>query len=74
MLPDKIHFGVIVKGHVAEMHEMPFPEVGPTDIVVKLIANNICTTDYISIYLESTVQQINNFFDLVKTAVPWAVC
>ena len=28
MLPDKIHFGVIVKGHVAEMHEMPFPEVG----------------------------------------------
>ena len=46
MLPDKIHFGVIVKGHVAEMHEMPFPEVGPTDIVVKLIANNICTTDY----------------------------
>ena len=46
MLPDKIHFGVIVKGHVAEMHEMPFPEVGPTDIVVKLVANNICTTDY----------------------------
>ena len=46
MLPDKIHFGVIVKGHLAEMHEMPFPEVGPTDIVVKLIANNICTTDY----------------------------
>ena len=45
MLPDKIHFGVIVKGHVAEMHEMPFPEVGPTDIVIKLVANNICTID-----------------------------
>lgn len=36
MLPDKIHFGVIVKGHVAEMHEAPFPEVGPTDIVIKM--------------------------------------
>ena len=46
MLPDKIHFGVIVKGHVAEMHEAPFPEVGPTDIVIKMATNNICTTDY----------------------------
>ena len=46
MLPDKIHFGVIVKGHVAEMHEMPFPEVGPTDVVIKMATNNICTTDY----------------------------
>lgn len=46
MLPNKIHFGVIVRGHVAEMHEMPFPKIGSTDIVVKLKANNICTTDY----------------------------
>lgn len=46
MLPDKIHFGVIVEGHKAEMHEAPFPEVGPDDIVIKMATCNICTTDY----------------------------
>ncbi len=46
MLPDKIHFGVIVEGHKAEMHEAPFPEVGPEDIVIKMATNQICTTDY----------------------------
>ncbi len=46
MLPDKIHFGVIVEGHKAEMHEGPFPEVGPEDVVIKMAACNICTTDY----------------------------
>ena len=25
-LPEKIHFGVIVEGHKAEMHECPFPK------------------------------------------------
>ena len=35
-LPEKIHFGVIVEGHKAEMHECPFPEVGPEDIVIKM--------------------------------------
>ncbi len=45
-LPEKIHFGVIVEGHKAEMHEAPFPEVGPEDIVIKMAINNICTTDY----------------------------
>lgn len=45
-LPEKIHFGVIVEGHKAEMHECPFPEVGPEDIVIKMATNNICTTDY----------------------------
>jgi L-iditol 2-dehydrogenase len=46
MLPDKIHFGAIMSGHVAEMHEAPFPKVGPEDIVIKMSTNNICTTDY----------------------------
>ncbi len=46
MLPEKIHFGVIVEGHKAEMHEAPFPAVGPEDIVIKMATNNICTTDY----------------------------
>jgi len=46
MLPEKIHFGVIVEGHKAEMHEAPFPQVGPEDIVIKMATNNICTTDY----------------------------
>jgi len=46
MLPEKIHFGVIVEGHKAEMHEAPFPQVGPEDIVIKMATCNICTTDY----------------------------
>ncbi len=46
MLPEKIHFGVIVEGHKAEMHEAPFPKVGPEDIVIKMATCNICTTDY----------------------------
>ncbi len=46
MLPEKIHFGVIVEGHKAEMHEAPFPKVGPEDIVIKMDTCNICTTDY----------------------------
>lgn len=46
MLPDKYHFGVIVARHQAEVHTLPFPEVGPEDVVIKLAINNICTTDY----------------------------
>ena len=55
-LPEKIHFSAILadrdpddpKGmnHVAKMFEGPFPGAGPDDVVVKMKACNICTTDY----------------------------
>ncbi len=55
-LPEKIHFSAILadrdpedpKGmqHIAKMFEGPFPDAGPDDVVVKMKACNICTTDY----------------------------
>jgi L-iditol 2-dehydrogenase len=45
-LPDKIYFTAITKERSAEMFDAPFPAVGPDSVVVKMLANNICTTDY----------------------------
>lgn len=44
--PMEIHFGVLMRAHEAQVHTMPFPAVGPTDVVVKMQAVNLCTTDY----------------------------
>lgn len=43
---EKINFGVICEPHVAEMHEGKLPEMGREDILIKLLACNICTADY----------------------------
>ncbi|MBQ9988835.1 MAG: zinc-binding dehydrogenase [Clostridia bacterium] len=45
-LPDKITFGAIMEPKVAELHQYDFPVVGPEDVVIKMLTNNICTTDY----------------------------
>lgn len=42
----KMRFGCLVKDHVAEVRERDLPEVGPEEVLVKRLANNICTTDY----------------------------
>ncbi|MDL2224843.1 zinc-binding dehydrogenase [Eubacteriales bacterium OttesenSCG-928-M02] len=44
--PKNVHFGVIVEGHRAEMHQGPLRPMGPTDLLIKMEACNICTTDY----------------------------
>lgn len=43
---DKIHFGVIVAPHQAEVHTYDMPKMGPEDVLIKMGTNNICTTDY----------------------------
>ena len=46
MIPDKIKFGCLVEKGVAEVKEMPMPELLADEILVKQDACNICTTDY----------------------------
>lgn len=38
--------GVLVKNHLAEVHEREIGEVGPNQVLVKMLACNLCTTDY----------------------------
>jgi len=52
MIQDKYYFAAIHERktefghHYMQLHERPFPNVGPTDVLVKMEAINICTTDY----------------------------
>lgn len=46
MHPDVIHFAAIMKKHDAQVCTMPFPNVGPNDVVVKMQRIHMCTTDY----------------------------
>lgn len=38
--------GVLVKEHYAEIHERELGEVAPDQVLVKMLACNLCTTDY----------------------------
>jgi threonine dehydrogenase-like Zn-dependent dehydrogenase len=38
--------GVIVEPHRAEMHSEPLGKMGPEDVAIRMLACNICTTDY----------------------------
>ncbi len=46
MYPDVIHFAAIMKKHDARIFTMPFPNVGPRDVVVKMQRIHMCTTDF----------------------------
>jgi L-iditol 2-dehydrogenase len=41
-----VEFGVITAPQKAEVHRRPLPEIGENEILVKLKACNICTSDY----------------------------
>lgn len=41
-----MRFGCLVKKGVAEVRQRELPEVGPYDVLLKMKACNICTTDY----------------------------
>lgn len=43
---EKRHMGVIVAPHRAEVHTEPIGVLKPTDLLLKMETNNICTTDY----------------------------
>lgn len=44
--PKMRNMGVILEPHVAEMRSEPLKELGPKDLLLKMEACNICTTDY----------------------------
>ncbi|MDL2225376.1 zinc-binding dehydrogenase [Eubacteriales bacterium OttesenSCG-928-M02] len=44
--PDVIHFSAIMEPHVAEVHTMPMRDLEPDEVLIKMEAINICTTDY----------------------------
>lgn len=46
MKPEKFKFGVLTEKGNAEIHEKELPEVGPSEVLLKQNACNICTTDY----------------------------
>lgn len=46
VMPEKMRFGCLVKKGVAEVRERPLPEVGEHQVLLKMKACNICTTDY----------------------------
>ena len=45
-IPKNAFFTAIMEPKVAKMHEEPLPEMGPDDVLLKMEACNICTTDY----------------------------
>ncbi|MDR1766392.1 MAG: zinc-binding dehydrogenase [Lachnospiraceae bacterium] len=45
-LPKEHYFGAIMAPKVAEVHSEPLREMGPKDVMVKMLICNICTTDY----------------------------
>ncbi len=45
-LPKVRSMAAIMEPHVAEVHTEPLPEMGPRDVMLKMEACNICTTDY----------------------------
>lgn len=45
-MPEKMRFGCLVKKGVAEVRERPLPKVGEHQVLLKMKACNICTTDY----------------------------
>ena len=46
MSEGKMRFGCLVKKGVAEVRERDLPEIGEYDVLLKMKACNICTTDY----------------------------
>lgn len=46
MEPKKMRFGCLAKKGVAEIRERDLPELGDFDVLIKMKACNICTTDY----------------------------
>ncbi len=45
-IPKTHYFTAIMEPKVATMHEEPLPEMGSDDVLLKMEACNICTTDY----------------------------
>lgn len=45
-IPETRAFAAIMEPKVAEVHTEPLGELGPKDVLIKMLACNICTTDY----------------------------
>lgn len=45
-IPEKMKFATLVKDHEAEVRTRDLPEIGEHDVLLKMQACNICTTDY----------------------------
>lgn len=46
MIPEKMRFGCLVQKGMAEVRERDLPEIGEHQVLLKMKACNICTTDY----------------------------